>query len=94
MYVLKKVFDLPDGWMLFAPDTRQGEFLLEEIMISGNFGRYDERNAHPAGETRVMHAKRKITRSLRYLSYYPGEVLGMPVFLVYHYVWRLFNGYL
>ncbi len=94
MAVLAEVFGLDERDMLCKPDSRQGRFLLDEIMVSGNFGRYDVRNAHSADETRVMHAKRKMTRSLRYLKYYPSEVLSIPVFMVRHYFWRLFNGYL
>ena len=94
MALLVKVFAMPEEWILFPPDGKQGEFLLGEIMVSGNFGRYDERNAHSSDETRVMHAKRKMTRSLRYISYYPEEVLCIPVFMVRHYFWRLFRGYL
>lgn len=94
MSVLKDVLSLDESLMLCAPDVKQGEFLLEEIMISGNFGRYDKRNTHDANETRIMHAKRKMTRSMRYLAFYPGEVLSIPIFMVFHYFWRLFNGYL
>ena len=94
MDLLVKVFAAPSEWLLFAPDEKQGAFLLDEIMVSGNFGRYDSRNAHPSDETRVMHARRKITRSLRYITHYPDEVLSIPVFMVWHYIWRLFKGYL
>lgn len=94
MYVLKMVFGIEDRLLLCEPDSRQGAFLLDEIMISGNFGRYDIRNKHEKNERRVMHAKRKITRSLRYLKYYPTEVIGIPYFMIKHYFWRLFKGYL
>ena len=94
MHVLKTVFLASDEILLCPPDERQGEFLVEEIMISGNFGRYDERNRHSKHESRLMHAKRKLTRSLRYLEYYPGEVLGIPLFMVRHYFWRRRRGVL
>ena len=94
MYVLQKVFALDSSFMLTEPDSKQGEFLLNEILVSGNFGMFDSRNKHSADETRVMHAKRKMTRAMRYLSYYPSEVLNIPVFMVFHYFWRLSKGYL
>gem|GEM_PF-4950724 len=43
MYVLQKVFALPEEMMLAAPDRKDGEFLLNEILISGNFGKGDNR---------------------------------------------------
>ena len=94
MYVLKEVFAISDDLLLCPPDTKQGSFLLDEIMVSGNFGKYDIRNKHDAQESRVHHAKRKMTRALRYLRYYPAEVICIPYFMVKHYLWRLFNGYL
>lgn len=94
MAVLKTVFAIDDAMLLFEPDMRQGEFLVEEIMVSGNFGRYDERNRHKVDESRFAHARRKMSRASRYLKYYPSEVLGIPVFMIKHYFWRLFNGYL
>lgn len=94
MSVLREVFALDESLMLFPPDEKQGAFLLDEIMISGNFGRFDIRNRHSKDETRVMHAKRKLTRASRYLAYYPGEVLSIPLFMIKHFFWRLFKGYL
>ena len=94
MCVLRDVYALDESLMLCPPDEKQGTFLLDEIMVSGNFGKFDVRNKHSKDETRVMHAKRKMTRAMRYLAYYPSEVLCIPVFMVFHYCWRLFNGYL
>lgn len=94
MSVMKEVFNLDEELMLCPPDEKQGAFLIEEIMASGNFGRFDERNRHVEHEKRVMHARRKLTRAMRYLAYYPSEVLSIPVFMVRHYFWRLFRGYL
>lgn len=94
MSLLAKVFSAPSELLLFPPDDKQGAFLLEEIMKSGNFGHFDERNAHPEDETRLMHAKRKMSRSMRYLVYYPEEVLSIPFFMVWHQAWRKIKGYI
>lgn len=94
MYVLQEVFDISEDLLLCAPDRIQGGFLLDEIMIAGNFGKYDSRNDHPKDENRLKHAKRKITRAMRFLEYYPSEVIGMPYFLIKHYFWRVFKGYI
>ncbi|MBO7603405.1 MAG: nucleotidyltransferase family protein [Bacteroidales bacterium] len=94
MYVLQKVFLMDDSRLLCPPHEREGAFLLEEIMLSGNFGKFDSRNAHEKGEGLVKHSKRKLTRGLRYLLHYPSEVLGMPVFMCWQYFWRRKNGFL
>ena len=94
MYVLKGVFRLDEKFFLCPPDEREGAFLLEEIMISGNFGKYDSRNAHEKGEGLLGHGKRKFSRGLRYLMHYPSEVLCMPLFMSWQYFWRRKNGFL
>lgn len=94
MYVLKEVFLMDEKELFYAPDARGGRFLLDEILQSGNFGRFDERNAHKKGEGLVAHGKRKVSRGLRYLFRYPSEVLFMPVFIVWQYFWRRKRGYL
>lgn len=94
MYVLKKVFLISNDDLLYAPDEREGRFLLKEIMRAGNFGRFDERNAHKKGEGLVAHGKRKVGRGLRYLLHYPSEVLFMPQFIIWQYFWRRSLGYL
>lgn len=94
MYVLQQVFATGLQNMLCPPDPVHGRFLLDEIMASGNFGKFDIRNTHAKDEKRIAHGRRKITRAMRYLKYYPGEVLGIPTFLVWHYLWRKKNGYL
>lgn len=94
MYVLQKMFGLEERYMLCTPDAEKGRFLLDEISRSGNFGHADERNAAPEGETILQHSRRKLGRSTRFLKYYPREVLGQPIFMVWQYFWRKKKNYL
>ena len=94
MYVLKEVFSLEERYMVAEPDPAMGAFLLDEIMRSGNFGRYDSRNADPKSTGRAGRIKSKITRSFRFLKFFPSEVLWMPWFMTWQYLWRRRNGYL
>lgn len=94
MYVLREVFLLEDEYLLCPPDVKEGAFLLESVLCSGNFGRADKRNAHSADETLMGHGRRKLRRNARLLFHYPAEVLGMPFFMLWQYLWRRRNAYL
>lgn len=96
MWVLAYVFDngqqttvaksqrLP--WMICEPNVKEGKFLLNEIMMAGNFGKYDDRIKH--GGSQMRHAWEKTKHNLRLLTHYPEEVLWEPFFRVYHWIWR------
>lgn len=94
MYVLKEVFMLDDSCLLMPPDPALGSFLLDEILQSGNFGKDDPRNAHKKGEGIIAHTLRKLRRNLRFLFYFPSEVISMPLFMCWQYFWRRKHAYL
>lgn len=89
MYVLQNVFSLPGKYLLCPVLQKEGSFLLSEIMLAGNFGKYDERIGH--GLKGVNYAFMKLKRNLRFLTSYPEEVLCEPFFRVYHFLWRCCN---
>ncbi len=93
MYVLQQVFSIPEEWMLCEPLEKRGEFLLQEIMLSGNFGKYDLRSQSRKGENKIHRLVRRIGRSLRFLRQYPDETLWFPIFTAGHRIWRQWNGY-
>ena len=88
MWVLQEVYGMDDRYLLTTPDEREGRFLLNEIMLAGNFGHYDERLQHEQGETTLRWALRKIKRNFRFVRSYPSEVLWSPLFKLWHWVWR------
>lgn len=89
MHVLQKVFGMPDEFLIVKPDVKEGEFLLSEMLRSGNFGQYDDRLSHTASP--VKHAIEKTKRNFHLVTHYPNEVLWEPFFRLYHFLWRKFR---
>lgn len=93
MYVLQKVFAMPSEYLLCASDAKRGEFLLNEIMLAGNFGKYDSRNVISANEGYLKRFVRRQKRFLRFLTQYPSEVIWGPYFTVKQRAWRTIHGW-
>ena len=87
MYVLQKVFAMPDEYLICKPNEKVGAFVLSEILVGGNFGRADSRFAK-AKDGVLAHAFGKTLHNLMFLRYFPEEVLWEPIFRLYHWVWR------
>ena len=87
MYVLHEVFGLKQEQMIVPMDEKRGRFLLNEIMIAGNFGHYDERVKHDGSAWQKN--MQRLKRDLRLLRYFPSECLWEPVFRWFHFFWRL-----
>ena len=88
MWVLQEVYAMDNRFLLVAPNEREGRFLLDEIMLAGNFGQYDERLQHERGESALHWGWRKVKRNFRFVRSYPSEVLWSPLFKLWHYFWR------
>lgn len=97
MYVLKYVTGLEDEKLLCSPDERSGEFLLHEILRSGNFGRYDSRNVpiRLNGKKELLSVRffRRLKRLFTFFGIAPGEVLWAPFFKVWQQIWRMVHRY-
>lgn len=93
MWVLQEVFAMPKEYLLCKPDEERGKFLLNEIMLAGNFGKYDERNVIGAKEGYFKRFVRRQKRFLRFLGQYPSEVIWGPYFSVKQRAWRMIHGW-
>ena len=87
MYVLQKVFAMPDEYLICKPNEKVGAFVLSEILVGGNFGRADSRFAK-AKDGVLAHAFGKTLHNLMFLRYFPEEVSWEPIFRLYHWGWR------
>ena len=87
MYVLKEALGASEEMLLVPVDERRGRFLLNEMLLAGNFGHFDQRLANRHGQW--SRNVQRLKRDVRFLSYFPSECLWEPVFRWYHFFWRL-----
>lgn len=76
-YIVHEVFGLSEDALLCAPDTKDGQLLLREIEIGGNFGQYDKRN-NVKEESFVHRALRQSERRWRMVRFDPLGTIIMP----------------
>lgn len=76
-YVLYVVFGLETDTLLCTPDLKEGQLLLREIEIGGNFGQYDKRN-NVNEESFVHRALRRFERRWRMVRFDPLGTIIMP----------------
>lgn len=94
MWILRECFGMKEEYLLCPVNGRHGQYLLSEILVAGNFGRYDERIIRINKEKRVKRGYVQFKRNLRFAGYYPSEVLWSPFWKLWHYGWRKRKGYL
>lgn len=95
MYVMKEICGMQEELLLCPKSVKDGQFLLSEVMIAGNFGHDDPRMGalvSQSGLTRQLsQAGRRFKRNLRFLTNYPGEVIWEPFARMYHFAWKKFG---
>ena len=94
MFVLSEVCNMKEELMIAKPDNKRGTLLLSEIERSGNFGKYDERLKNRDGSNRILFNLVALKRQLRFLKYFPMDVISIPFFKTGHWCWRKMKGYL
>ena len=93
MCVLHEVFGLEESMMLCKPNEKDGAFLLDEIMQAGNFGHHDERNKKFDMGSYTQNFFGIIGKNLTYMRFAPWDWLMSPLWRIYHFAWRKWNGY-
>ena len=94
MWILCQKFGMDEAYALCDLNQRHGEFLLSEIITSGNFGQYDERTLRVDVNKKFERGFAQFGRNLRFVTYYPSEVLWSPFWKLWHWAWRKRKGYL
>lgn len=88
MWIMKEVFLLDDDKLLCLPDEKEGRFLIEEIIRSGNMGQHDSRNKHFKSDSRPVLFFAWVRRGTRFLRHYPSDALWNPIGIIWISIWR------
>ena len=88
MYALKVVFNLDERYFLVDPDEKIGQMLIEEILMTGNFGQNDSRFGNLKEQSRISRLSALLKKNLRFWRYFLGEVLFAFLFRVGQPFWR------
>lgn len=94
MYILLEQFGMSNEYALCGVNKRHGEFLLNEILIGGNFGQYDTRYSFAGKDEKFKRGVAMLKRNLHFVRLYPSEVLWSPIWKFWHWCWRKQKGYL
>ena len=92
MYIMVELFGMDRRYLLFEPDEREGKFLIEEVLIGGNFGQYDTRLGDKSHETVGRRWLRMSVRNMRFVRHYPSEALCEPLFRTWFWMWKRWKG--
>ena len=87
MWIMQEVFGLEREYLLSDPVEKEGRYILAEVMKGGNFGHHDNR-IRKVGRGKWMSVFATLQHTLHMLRRYPSEVLWVPVWMVYHFVWK------
>lgn len=93
MWVLSEVFGLKKELMLCSPCKKHGEFILNEIMLSGNMGHYDERLKSLYQVSKMKRFLMRNFHTFRLLRLYPLETIFTPLSRMWIWVWRKSRGW-
>lgn len=93
MYVLHQIMGLEEEFLLVPPNEKDGRFLLQEILITGNFGHTDQRINRKNGKSAAFYWS-KFSHKVHFISSYPKDILNNVTFWIWQYFWRKKNGYM
>lgn len=93
MWVLQQYFGLEKRFLLFEPDDKEGRFIIQEVMQTGNMGHSDSRNWGSKG-TAFSRFFLNLRRDFYLARHYPYESVWQPFFSIWLYFWRLSKGLL
>ena len=93
MWLMQYAFGMEDKYLLMEPNEKEGHFILQEVMMTGNMGHSDTRNwgSQKTAFKRFIH---NLKRDKHLIGHYPQEIIFQPFFSLWLYFWRLSKGLL
>lgn len=88
-WIMGKVFGLGMIGVPWIPDEREGRFVLNEIMIGGNFGKKDERYNKAGSHLGILG--NIIRRDMHLAHHYGSEAMMAPLYYMWHFCWKRMN---
>ena len=92
MWIMCNIFRLDEEKLLCKPDERNGRFLFEEVVKSGNFGRNDKELKEKKKEV-YGHFWLFFIRNLRYWRFDKWDWICGPIWRVYYKFWKKKRGF-
>lgn len=92
MWVLQHVFGLRMVDVLWVPNERDGRFLLQEILLSGNFGQGNDRMKDVVTNT-WKRAWVVNANAFRYWRFDHWAWFWSPLWRIYHFIWKRLHGF-
>ena len=93
MWLMQYAFGMEDKYLLMEPNEKEGRFILQEVMMTGNMGHSDTRNwgSQKTAFKRFIH---NLRRDAYLINHYPQEIVFQPFFSLWLYFWRFSKGLL
>ena len=79
MWIQKEILGLDEKYLFADCDEKEGKRLLSEIMVMGNFGKYDTKYWKHRSSG-FVYGLQKMRRQLNFLLSYPQEIVWDPYF--------------
>lgn len=79
MWVMQRVFGLNMTELPWIPNPGDGQFLLNEIMLMGNFGRQDGRFQLSKDDSHLKRFWQMTSSKWRFIGHFPSEVVWQPI---------------
>lgn len=92
MWVLGHVFGMAENKMLWSPNEKDGRMLLDEVLLSGNFGKLDERQKG-LYDSKWNSFWMVNGKSFRLARFDRWMWFWSPLWRIYHFVWRKAKGF-
>lgn len=89
MWVLREVFALPEIPTLWAPDEKEGRFLLDEIMRGGNFGQSDPHSGKATSRAGIL--LQVCRHDMHLATHYGSDAVFAPLWYIWHFFWKRFT---